>query len=268
MPDRSRDVLVVVPTRGERLSYLELSVRSLLAQTLQPRILVITGGQPEPLRARWADLPGIKVVAQQTKGLSRAINEAWEIDGWTSEFTAWLGDDDALPPWSLSEAVGVLDAHPTASAVHGPCLVVDGTGAPVRVYRNGRWASWLAGYGVNLLPQPGSLFRSRAVEAVGGLDTELRLAMDVDLFIRLRAQGPIVSARRQLGVFREHADGLSTAHDAGARQESTASMRRAHTDAIDPLRHLLAAPLSRSVALLNRSRPPSAATYWRPSSSR
>jgi GT2 family glycosyltransferase len=261
----TRDVLIIVPTRGERRDLLDTSVRSIAAQTVVPRIVVITRSGADGLRAQWTDLPTVSVLTQQSSGLSAAINEAWQADGWASDLTGWLGDDDALPPWSVQEAIAVLDRQPRAAAVHGPCLVVDEHGSPVRVYRNGRLGAALAGYGVNLIAQPGSLFRTAAVRAVGGLDESLALAMDVDLFVRLRTQGPIASARRQLGVFREHATGLSTQQAISARAESTSSMRRAHAGRRDAVLHAVAGPVTRVVGLVNRTRPPRTSSYWAPS---
>jgi GT2 family glycosyltransferase len=262
----ARDVLMIVPTRGERDALLDISLQSLAAQTVPPRIVVITGSDPEDIIERWGGLPGLSVIRERGRGLSEAINQAWHEDGWSSEFTSWLGDDDALPPWSIEEAVAVLDARPRAVAVHGPCAVIDDAGKPVGVYRNGWWASLLAGYGINLIAQPGALFRTSAVREVGGLDPSLRLAMDVDLFVRLRKQGAITQTRRQLGVFREHPDSLSTSQATAARRESRASITRAHRRRADRFLDLVALPVCRSVGRINQHRPAAHQSYWRPAS--
>lgn len=259
-----RDVLIIVPTLGQRRDLLAVSVASLLAQSLPPRVVVVTRTDARDLIPLWPAGVPVTVLEQRGTGLSNAINQGWEHDRWRSEFTGWLGDDDALPPWSVAEAVAALDRRPGAVAVHGRCLVVDELSAPVRVYRNGRWASALAGYGVNLLPQPGSLLRTSDVQRVGGLDPELTLAMDVDLFCRLRGLGPLTSSRRQLGVFREHSTGLSTVQAVAARTESRGCMQRRHTRRWQRGLDAVALPLTRLVALVNRRRPPGVQGYWRP----
>jgi GT2 family glycosyltransferase len=260
----SRDVLIIVPTLGERRDLLRISVASLIAQTAPVRVLVVTGSEPERLRGLWPEAAPVSVIAQEGRGLSAAINQGWAHDGWRSELTSWLGDDDALPPWSVEAAVQALDRRPAAVAVHGPCLVVDESGTPVRVYRNGRWASALAGYGVNLLPQPGALFRTSAVERLGGLDPDLALAMDVDLFARLRTLGRLTNSPRQLGVFREHTSGLSTAQAAAAREEARRSAKGQHTRPWQRVADSAALPLTRVVAAVNRLRPPPPSRYWSP----
>lgn len=250
---------VVVPTRGERPDLLDISIGSLLAQTLRPRIVVVTQGDAHDLSRRFQG--DVEVISQVGSGLSAAINQGWEHDRWSSQLTAWLGDDDALPPWSLAAAAEVLERRTEAVAVHGRCLVIDMDGRPVWAFRNGRVGAALLGYGHHLIAQPGALFRTRALQALGGLDTSLRLAMDVDLFLRLKDLGPIASCPQQLGVFRVHAGGLSAAGYDAARDEATAAMRRRRPR---PLLHRVATPLTRATFALNRLRPPPLSTYWHP----
>jgi GT2 family glycosyltransferase len=257
-----RDVHLVVPTTGERSSLLDVCVASLLGQTVRPRITVVTRGSAEGLRGRWG--PDVEVAQQERPGLSAAINGAWEADGWSSELTGWLGDDDALPPTSIADAVGELELHPAASMVHGRCLVIDQEGAPLRLLRNDAWAARLAGRGLNLLAQPGSLMRTSAVRTVGGLDEQLRLAMDVDLFLRLQEVGPIVTCRRQLGVFREHATSLSTAGSAAAAAEARVVRQRRQTTAAARWADRAAVPLTRVVSRITVRLPPRPESCWRP----
>ncbi len=244
------DVHVVVPTMGDRPDLLGLSVDSLLSQTYPARITVITRGETAPLHRRWKSESRVKVVAQRSTGLSAAINEAWIDDGWSSDYTAWLGDDDALPPWSIEAARRSLHESPSAAMVHGDCLVVDELGEPRAMIRNRRIAAALAGYGVNLLAQPGTLLRTDCVRRVGGLDEGMRYAMDVDLFIRLRSVGPIKTVCRQLGVFRAHADGLSTAGAQEAYVEARIAARRARSSALERSFDVLAWPTTRVVSRL------------------
>lgn len=263
-PD-AEDVHLVVPTRAERPELLEVCIGSLIQQTFPIRVtLVAPAAAASDLRARYADAARLRVVAEKQSGLSAAINQAWRDDDWSSTFTGWLGDDDALPPDSVRHAVQALRARPEAVMVHGRCLVINEDAQPVRVLRNGRPAAWLAGYGVNLIAQPGCLFRTAVVRQVNGLDEALKYAMDVDLYARLRLLGPVISTPHQVGVFREHVGSLSTSGKADAAAEARAAQRRALRGPIPRLGDLAAIPATRVMGRLTSFVPPSCTNYWRP----
>jgi GT2 family glycosyltransferase len=258
------DVHIVIPTLGRRVDMLLDCLASVMAQTLPVRTTVLAGDNVAAIREQCADRPRVTVVAQVEPGLSRGINEAWLHDGWSSEYTGWLGDDDAIPPTSVERAVARLARNPSASMVHGTCLVIDGAGHPVRVARNGRAAAALVGYGRNLIAQPGSLFRTAAVRKVGGLDESLALAMDVDLYLRLKRVGPILSTREQLGVFREHVAGLSTAQRDAAEAEVRAARAALAPSATRRRISRAATPLTSALNRVLTAMPPPAEHYWRP----
>lgn len=260
----ARDVHLVVPTRGTRTELLHQAVESLLGQTIPVRITVVTDGEPELVGRPWRACDRVRVLAQTRRGLSAAINEGWTDDEWRSEFTGWLGDDDALPPQSVEAAVAALERCPAASMVHGRCLVVGPSGEPVVVRRNGALGSLFVGYGVNLLAQPGTLFRTDSARRVGGLDESLLFAMDVDFFIKLKRVGGVTSTSHQLGVFRAHPGGLSTGGLDDAFVESRHAMRRSWRGPLDRVADVLAWPATRVISRVSSALPPSPSRYWAP----
>lgn len=253
------DVHIVVPTMGDRAELLDISITSLRDQSYPCRVTIVVGGSPETVESRFGGLAGVSVVRQRGRGLSAAINQAWTDDEWQSDFTGWLGDDDALPPWSVTAALEALTRRPSAPMVHGRCLIIDESGRPVRVLRGGWLAAALVGYGMNLLAQPGSLFKTKCVRDVGGLDESLRYSMDVDLYNRLRRLGRIASTRSQLGVFRAHAAGLSTAGREAAEAEVRSQQRAEH-----PWLDAIADPACRAIWHLQQAIPKNLENCWRP----
>jgi GT2 family glycosyltransferase len=218
------DILVVVPTMGDREATLRQAVASITSQRPMPRVLVIAGANIDGVHDTVRGLD-VEVLMQRTNGLAAAINEAWEHDKWRSDYTGWLGDDDLLLPGAIATAAGALERDTRASMVHGRCRFIDGAGRTQVTVRTGRVGSWLAGWGMNLLAQPGALYRTSAVRQIGGLDESLRYAMDVDLHLRLKTVGRLASVPTDIAVFRAHEGSLSTS-EAGAAAAEAKSVRR------------------------------------------
>jgi hypothetical protein len=220
------DVLVVVPTLGQRPDLLRRTVASITAQRPDaPRTLVVAAGDVDAVRACCDGLDA-EVVPQRLSGLSEAINEGWERAGADAEAWTWLGDDDELLPGSLARTGGALAARPDASMAYGRCRYVDAGGRTLWTARPGRLAAAIAPYGPNLVPQPGSLLRASAVRRVGMLDPTLRYAMDLDLFLRLRTVGDLVYVPFELAAFRWHATSTTVANQEASQAELRAVQQR------------------------------------------
>lgn len=202
---------------------LQECLTSLSLQSVRPRVVVVAKTNLRAVEGVARD-HGASVVRQTSTGIAAAINEGWESDGWRSDFTGWLGDDDVLTPQSIELASLKLLRNRRASMAHGRCLIVDRDGNRLAVVRNGWIGSAMAGWGVNLIAQPGCLFRTALVRQVGGVSPALRYAMDIDLYLKLRRYGRIVSVPHTMAKFRAHDGGLSTAESAAARLEADAVM--------------------------------------------
>lgn len=202
---------IVVPTLGSRPDYLRGTLTSLAAQREPTQVVVV--GPPNTISlarefgALYCPDPG---------GLSTAINQGVAALPANVEFVSWLGDDDELTRDSVAATLAVLDKNPRASACFGVCQYVDASGEPVWASRGRQLAPWIARFGPNLIPQPGSLIRRSAWEHVGGLDERLHYAMDLDLFLRLRRFGVIRSTPQTVARFRWHPDSTTVSR----RQDS------------------------------------------------
>lgn len=208
-------VLVVVPTLGNRPEYLRQALDSLGVQDGVDLQIVVVAPLAAELARRECEERRITFLAQTGSGLSQAINQGWRTSGDSSQFWAWLGDDDLLPRDSLAHASSALSKRPDASLVFGRCAYVDDAGRPLFEVRPGSMAIRLLRWGPDLIPQPGSLARAQSVLAAGLLDERLRFAMDLDLFLRLKDVGRLVYLPARLGVFRWH-EGSTTVSGAQA----------------------------------------------------
>ncbi|MFF7977818.1 glycosyltransferase [Streptomyces sp. NPDC007901] len=200
-------VRMVVPTNGERPEYLEECLTSIRRQWEPVDVVVVGPERAAPVLRAAARRHGCRFLAESRRGLSNAVNQGWL--GATTDYLAWLGDDDLLTEGSLAAACEELDRRPDAAMVYGRLEVIDSAGGTLYTLRPGTFASWFFRYGQNWVGQPGSLYRRTAVRDVGVLDPALRYTMDFDLHLRLRRCGRMAYLPRVLGRFRVHPTSLT-----------------------------------------------------------
>lgn len=203
---------IVVPTLGDRPEYLAQCVRSvrsagsavlgIVCSDSAQRSLTMAGVEPD----LWIMDPGGGAAAAINSGIASLPEHVTAV--------GWIGDDDLLEPETLQVLASLLDR--ASAAVFGACRYVDRDSSELFVNRSGRYAPLLMRLGPNLLPQPGSLIRRSAWDAIGGLDESLKWTFDLDLFIRLGTQGKLVHTNRVVASFRWHSGSLT----AGSRQGS------------------------------------------------
>ncbi|TFC01326.1 MULTISPECIES: glycosyltransferase [Cryobacterium] len=227
---------MVIPTLGTRPAWLRGTLKSMFEQRGVDLKVVIVTPRPDEVRLIAAGTPAV-VVASDTPGISAAVNEGWaELKD--STFLAWLGDDDLLAPGSLRISQDALVRNAAASGTYGCVRYIDAASETLFVARPGRFASAYLRWGKDLVPQPGSLFRREAVEAVGGLDTSLRYAMDFDLFLKLRAFGPLRYLSSEVASFRLHPGSITGANQSSVEAESVRA--RFHSARVNSIRRSLA----------------------------
>lgn len=212
-------VLMVVPTLGRRLDHLDECLDSIASQAVADVDLVVVApasSEVEALALRY----GGRVVADPVRGISGALNAGFAAAAPGTSYVGWLGDDDLLSPGSLAATTDALDADPSASMVFGWCDYVDGSGTTIFSSRAGRLAARCITLAPNLVPQPGSLMRLADVRAVGGVDEDLKLSMDLDLFLRLRRRGRLIALPRTLASFRWHTDSATVQSEKDSAEEA------------------------------------------------
>lgn len=212
--------LFVIPTLGRRPDLLKLCVESIVAQGVADLDLVAVAPRGTGVEELIAEYGGRFVEDPCRGGLSGALNAGLAAASPDTEFFAWLGDDDLLAPRSLHTTQRVLRDAPDAVLAFGWCDYIDADGKVVFRSRAGRIASVILSWGPNLIPQPGCLMRYEAVAAVGGLDESVRLAMDLDLFLRLRQQGRFIVVPQTLASFRWHDDSATVKGENLSMEES------------------------------------------------
>ncbi len=217
-------VTVVTPTcNGAHL--VAAALRSALAQTLPPaRLIVVDDASDDAIDAALAPFLGsVTVLRNETRrGVCATRNRA--IAAATSEWIAFLDQDDTWDPHYLERQLETAARHPDAALIYCDLIVLGGA----------REATWLelqrpAG-AVSYAPQgqvfgelltgpcfampSGTLVRRAAVVEVGGFDESLHAggAEDRDLWLRLAARWPVAFTPEALATWRAHAGNASRRH--------------------------------------------------------
>ena len=225
---------VVVPTLFSRSDYLRQSLEAI--QNAGDAYVILMGPSVESNSQDYKGLFDELLEEPKTGTLSEKLSLALSSFPEHIDLITWIGDDDLLAPGSLEILEKKFRNDADLSLVYGACDYIDSNGNKIGQNKSGPWALRFAKLGPFLAPQPGSLFRRHAFEAIGGLDSNLKLAFDFDLFLGLNDHGKARYTNKTLASFRWHEDSLSVAQRKTSVREASI-VRQKHASA--GLRQLL-----------------------------
>ena len=246
-------VLVVLPTLGERLAYLDETLRTIDAERARVDLtlaVVLPAGAVEARSI--AQAHQAVIVEDPRRGISEAINAGIHA-ATNEEYYAWIGDDDLFRLGALTQLRDLLEANPDAVVSYGGCDYIDPEGRLIGTSRAGRLAQWLLAWGPDLIPHPGSMIRLGALHDVGMYDTSLKYVLDLDIFLKLRSQGRFVYTRRSVSAFRWHPDSLTVANRAAASAEAVAVKRRNLPPLLQPVSPVWNVPVKWAASVAARA---------------
>lgn len=217
-------------------SYVDQSIASVLAQDY-PHIEYIfvdggsTDGTLEKIRALQRPY---RLLENIRGGISRAMNEGANIA--TGDIIAHLHSDDYyLSPDVLSTVAAHLESSGRGWLFGRIMRDVNGA-LESEKFVCPRYSHGLLLRG-NIIPHPATFVRRELFRRAGGFSTDLKYAMDYDLWLRLARFGDPVQLEKPLAAFREHEGSLSTRDQLPAFEEDY-RVRVAHTG-INPIARAL-----------------------------
>jgi len=208
---------VMIPTYRPSGHLLE-TVQSVLEQdpgasSMQVEIVddASPGGEPD-LEARLAQIapPGRVVVHRAPFNAGLAGNWNRCIERAQGDFVHILHQDDRVRPDFYRRLASGLERTPTALMAFCRCDFIDAAGRPLgathrRAWRAGVMRRWLDRISEATRVQcPAVLVRRSTYERLGGYRTDLRYAMDWEMWVRIAAAGPVWYEPRILASYRKH----------------------------------------------------------------
>lgn len=142
-------------------------------------------------------------VSEPDKGQSDAINKGLaRADG---ELFAWVNSDDVLFPGCLHAIASHYISSGRPDLITSDVCYMDKGGHLTRYVRLPRQSRFLFFRGVWHVSAPVVFFRTAMVKALGGVNVDLHMSMDLDLWVRMmRAGARIEHVQAYLGGFRWH----------------------------------------------------------------
>ena len=231
MEASDKGIGILVPTTGQRSDWLLRCLRSLDKDEAISEVVIVCPEHSEAAVKEIISSSGLSYVPtlenDSGDGLSAALNIGMARFKSNIQFVSWIGDDDFLHPGFASTLASLLETRPEASFAVGSCAYLNQAGQVFFTQRPRRVnLPWLTVF-ANPVPQPSSMIRRSAWQAAGGLNPDLKFAMDLDLWIRLLDIGPAVLTDKMVASYTWHDASLSGNNELASFLESR-EVRRLH----------------------------------------
>ena len=210
------EVTVLVPSYNHA-PFVERTLRSIFAQTLRPRKLIVIddGSKDESvavIERVLADCPfESEFIARGNRGLCATLNEGFGLTD--SEFFAYISSDDIWLPEFLASRVALLEHRPRAVLAYGHAYLVDESDNVFDA--TDKWGDYADGDALSMLLYPiiptsaSVVYRRSALEKCSW--NEDSILEDYELYLRLTAVGEFALDPKMLSAWRIH--GYNTSAD-------------------------------------------------------
>jgi glycosyltransferase involved in cell wall biosynthesis len=243
-------ITVVVPSLNQG-QFLDKALQSIFSQDIPMEVFVVDGGSTDnsvDVISKWQAEIGWWC-SEPDDGQAAAINAG--ITRGTAPYVCWLNSDDYFLPGGLNILYHALHGIQQCPMAYGKCLTVNHDGHKVAHYLTTSFSPWLlANY--CFICQPGTLMRRDVWEKIGGLDENLHMALDYDLWWRIyKSCGKFEYIKKDVAATIMHSDTKTTSHRQAHYLEAMAVVKK-HTGSV-PIKWYLAWPFMVSLrAALHR----------------
>ncbi len=142
-------------------------------------------------------------ITEKDHGQSDAINKGFARA--TGELFCWVNSDDILFPGCLEAVAECYLIQNQPDIIHTNVAYIDAETRITRFIRVPRQSRFFFFRGVWHGAAPSIFFKTSLMQAVGGLDKNLHLSMDIDIWMKMMKAGARVAhIPEYLGGFRQH----------------------------------------------------------------
>jgi len=196
----------VVITTYNRAALLPSAIESAKNAASDPEVLVIDDCSTDNTREVCAKIEDIRYVRLSANGgLPHARNIG--IAESSSEFIAFLDDDDLRLPGSLDKQLRAITVDDSLALCYGQALIGDArrqlpTGEiyPLHCPQGDIFWELIED---NFIPMPSVLLRKSSLLETGGFNTDLNLIADWDMWLRLAEHSPVAAIAEPVAIYRK-----------------------------------------------------------------
>ena len=215
---------VIVTPSYNQSNYLSDCLRSVEQQTAPHTHIVVDNLSQDGSQKILKDFSeqsrhdSFQYISEKDTGQSSAINKGWQMA--QGDIYSWLNSDDILCPNALKLVSEAFQQHPEVDFIYGDCQYIDPQGNLLGLYHAEPFDFIkLVSNAESTIPQPACFIRADALRRTGPLREDLHYVMDLDLWLRLGANGKGLYIQHTLACLRLHDQAKSIKHLSGFGQE-------------------------------------------------
>jgi len=196
-------------------NYLADAIQSILSQTYKDfEFIIIDDGSTDDslniINCYAHSDARIHVVSRENRGLGTTQQELVQLA--QGEYIAQMDQDDISLPNRLELQVEFLESNPKVVVLGGACELIDSfdryiTTLKMPLTNYDIQSHILGGHGA--IAHPSAMMRSTHLKLIGGYNTKLNTAMDLDLWLRMGEVGELGNCNDVLLKYRLHDKSVS-----------------------------------------------------------
>jgi len=225
MWEPDRPLVSVVTPCFNAARFIEETIASVLSQDYsRVEYIVMDGGSSDgtlDILRRYGDR--LTWVSQKDRGAADAVNRGFHASH--GEIFTYLNADDVYLSGAISAAVRAFGENPDASVIYGGGVWIDEAGERIRPYPVRDFDPALFAREC-FICQPASFLRREVFENAGGLDPDLQLTFDYELWMRLARVHSMQRIDQNLALSRMHRSNKSLGQRGGVFRETFRILKR------------------------------------------